>query len=346
MKFMKKKSIDIEQFIKDYQIKNAPVMLYDLKQLRVNVDRILKFKFKYNIEFVFPVKSFPNHKILQFFYDCGFGFDIANENEFAMIKDIIKEDTLISCNGVDIISKKKNYNNIIYNLNSISSLNNSDFYNGVRINSYKKRKTDFSKFGININKINLVPNKEDVISISFHFYDENKLKKLKYIFKNTKKCLDRFENLKYINFGGNWDVLNYNHFEKQLVEIRKNIDSNFKIIFEVGENWFDNCGYLIAKVIGKNEIANKKIFYINAVKDSVAKWSVLRPINLKYEDNNNYITIISGSSCYEKDVFSVLNKSVNLSINEKVVFLGLNGYSYAWCKEFNGSLAPEVIFYD
>lgn len=107
MKYMKKKSIDIEQFIKDYQIKNATVMLYDLKQLRVNVDRILEFKFKYNIEFVFPVKSFPNHKILQFFYDCGFGFDVANENEFAMIKDIIKEDTLISCNGVDVISKKK-----------------------------------------------------------------------------------------------------------------------------------------------------------------------------------------------------------------------------------------------
>lgn len=346
MKYMKKKSIDIEQFIKDYQIKNAPVMLYDLKQLRVNVDRILEFKFKYNIEFVFPVKSFPNHKILQFFYDCGFVFDVANENEFAMIKDIIKEDTLISCNGVDVISKKKNYNNIIYNLNSISSLNNNGFYNGVRINSYKNRKTDFSKFWIDINKINLVPNKEDVISISFHFYDENKLKNLKYIFNDTKKCLDRFENLKYINFGGNWDVLNYNYFEKQLVEIRKNIDSNFKIIFEVGENWFDNCGYLIAKVIGENEIANKKKFYINAVKDSVAKWFVLRPINLKYEDNNNYITIISGCSCYEKDVFSVLNKSVSLSMNEKVVFLGLNGYSYAWCKEFNGSLAPEVIFYD
>ncbi len=343
---MKKKNIDIEQFIKDYQIKNVPAMVYDLKQLRSNIDRILKFKFKYNIEFVFPVKAFPNHKILQFFYDCGFGFDVANENEFALIEDIIKKDTLISCNGVDIISKKKKYNNIIYNLNSISSLNNGNFYNGIRINSYKKMKTDFSKFGIDINKTNLITNKEDIVSIGFHFYDENKLKKLKFIFKNTKKCFDEFKNLKYVNFGGNWNVLNYHLFEKQLVEIRKNIDSNIKIIFEVGENWFDNCGYLITKVIGINEISNKKIFYINAVKDSVAKWSVLKPINLKYEKDNNYVTIISGCSCYEKDVFSVLNKSVNLSMDDKVVFVGLNGYSYAWCKEFNGSISPEVIFYD
>ena len=342
---MKKKSINIEQFINDYQIKNVPVMLYDLKQLKINVDRILKFKLKYNIEFVFPVKSFPHHRILQFFYDCGFGFDVANENEFILIKGIIKEDTLISCNGVDIISRKKNYNNMIYNMNSISSLNDRNFYNGIRINSYKKRKTEFSKFGIDVNNIALVP-KNDIISISFHFYEENKSKKLKYILKNIRKCIDRFENLKYINFGGNWNVLDHNQFEKEIIEIRKNIDSNIKIIFEIGENWFDNCGYLITKVIGENEIQNKKIFYINAVKDCVAKWSVLKPINLKYKKNNDYITIISGCSCYEKDVFKVIAKSVNLSISDKVIFLGLNGYSYAWCKEFNGSFAPEVIFYD
>ena len=342
---MKKKNIDIEMFIKDYPIKSSPVMLYDLKQLKTNIDQILKLKFKYNIELVFPVKSFPNHKVLQFFYDCGFGFDVANENEFSMIKDIIKKNTLISCNGINIISKKTNYDNIIYNLNSISYLNDSDFYNGIRINPYKKAKDGFSKFGIDVNKINLVP-KKDIISLSFHFYAKNKSKKLKFILKNIVKYIDRFEKLKYINFGGNWDVLNYEQFENYLVEIRKSIDNNIKIIFEVGEYWFDNCGYLLAKIVGKNESSNKKIFYINAIKDSVAKWAVLKPINLKYEKGDNYVTIISGCSCYEKDVFSVLNKSVDLSINDKIIFIGLNGYSYAWCKEFNGSSVPEVVFYD
>ena len=188
--------------------------------------------------------------------------------------------------------------------------------------------------------------KKDIISLSFHFYAKNKSKKLKCILKNIVKYIDRFEKLKYINFGGNWDVLNYEQFENYLVEIRKSIDNNIKIIFEVGEYWFDNCGYLLAKIVGKNESSNKKIFYINAIKDSVAKWSVLKPINLKYEKSDNYVTIISGCSCYEKDVFSVLNKSVDLSINDKIIFIGLNGYSYAWCKEFNGSSVPEVVFYD
>ena len=53
MNFMKKKNIDIEMFIKDYPIKSSPVMLYDLKQLKTNIDQILKLKFKYNIELVF-----------------------------------------------------------------------------------------------------------------------------------------------------------------------------------------------------------------------------------------------------------------------------------------------------
>ena len=345
MKFMKKKNIEIKQFLDDYQPKNVPVMIYDLKQLKINIDQILKFKNKYNIEFIFPVKSFPNYKILQFFYDNGFGFDIANENEFSLIKNIIGENTIISYNGVNEISEKKKYNNIIYNINSVESFNEKKFYNGIRINPYKKGKNAFSRFGIEIGKIMLVPN-DNIISLSFHFYDENNMKKLKYILKNIKKYFGKFKKLKYINFGGNWNVLDYKQFENQLIEIRKNIDNNIKIIFEVGENWFENCGYLITKVINKNEIANKKILYINAVKESVAKWSVLKPINLNYEINSNYITIISGCSCYEKDVFDVLDKDVKISINDKIIFKGLNGYSYAWCKEFNGSLAPEVIFYD
>ena len=138
----------------------------------------------------------------------------------------------------------------------------------------------------------------------------------------------------------------FENFEKIIIKARKFIDKNIKIVFEVGENWFDNCGYLITKVIAKNKIDNKKIVYINAVKDSVAKWSVLKPINLNVGKHKNDVYIISGNSCYEKDVFSVVRGEIDLSLNDKIVFIGLNGYSYAWCKEFNGSDVPEVIFYE
>ncbi|MBQ7140080.1 MAG: hypothetical protein IJO32_01095 [Bacilli bacterium] len=340
---MKKK--DINDLIKNYQVNESPLMLYDLSQLKLNIQKLLFLKTKYNVEFLFPVKAFPEYKVLKLFFDFGFGYDIANENEFNTIDKIINKDTLISFNGTPTISNKKEYNNIIYNLNSLNELTNKTFYNGIRINTYIKNKTEFSKFGIPIEKIKSINNKK-IKSISFHFYEENKKKKLKHILNFARKCITIFKNLDYINFGGNWDVIDVSNFERNIIEIRKYIDNKIKIIFEVGENWFENCGYLVTKVISTNEISNKKIFYINAGKDSVAKWSVLKPVNLEYEKEDKFTYIISGNSCYEKDIFTVTNKKVNISINDKIVFVGLNGYSYAWCKEFNGSNSPEVIFYE
>ena len=338
---MIKKSI--KEIIDEYNIKNSCLMLYDLNKLSENVNNVIYLKEKYNVEFIFPVKSFPNSRVLKLFCNYEFGFDIANENEYILVKDIIKDNTLLSFNGISIQSKKSN-NNVIYNMNTLEDVS-KDYYNGVRINTYFNKKTEFSRFGISLKKIHET-NTSNIRSISFHFYDDDKAKKLKHIKKMLAKCVDIFPNLNYINLGGNWNIIDLEKFEKTIIEARKFIDKKIKIIFEVGENWFDNCGYLITKVVGKNEVNNKKIIYINAIKDSVAKWSVLKPINLSIKKQSKNVCIISGNSCYEKDIFSVINGEINLSINDKIVFIGLNGYSYAWCKDFNGSNVPEVIFYE
>lgn len=338
---MKKKSI--KNIIEEYKVDDSCAMLYDLNKLKENIRNIIDLKEKYNIEFIFPVKSFPNDRVLRLFCDYGFGFDIANENEYILVKDIINDKTLLSFTGISMQTKKLK-DNVIYNMNTLQDIS-KDYYNGVRINTYSNKKNEFSKFGISLQKLYKI-NISNIKSISFHFYDENKTKKIKHIKKILANCINIFPHLNYINLGGNWNVIDFENFEKIIVKARKFIDKNIKIIFEVGENWFDNCGYLIAKVVGKNEIDNKKVIYINAVKDSVSKWSVLKPINLNVGKRKNDVYIISGNSCYEKDVFSVVRGEIDLSLNDKIVFIGLNGYSYAWCKEFNGSDVPEVIFYE
>ncbi len=338
---MKKKSI--EKFIDEFKVNNSCIMLYDLNKLKENINNIIYLKEKYNVEFIFPVKAFPNIKVLKLFYNYGFGFDIANENEYNLIKEFINDKTLLSFNGVSAQTKKLNHN-AIYNINTLEDIS-KDYYNGIRINAYIKTRNEFSRFGISIQKLHKL-NVSNIKSISFHFYEENKTKKIKHIKKMLIKCENIFTHLNYINLGGNWNIVDVKNFEKIMVESRKFIDKKIKIIFEVGENWFDNCGYLITKVVGKNEIDNKKIIYINAIKDSVAKWSVLKPIHLNVRNEENDISIISGNSCYERDIFSVVRGNFDLSVNDKIVFIGLNGYSYAWCKEFNGSDKPEVIFYE
>lgn len=338
---MTKKSI--KEIVDDYDIKDSCIMLYDLNKLKENINNIIYLKEKYNVEFMFPVKSFPNSRVLKLFCNYGFGFDIANENEYILVKNIINDKTMLSFNGISVQSEKLN-DNVIYNINTLEDIS-KDYYNGVRINTYFNKKTEFSRFGISIKKLREI-NTYNIKSISFHFYNENKIEKINCIKKMLVSCIEKFPCLNYINLGGNWHIIDFENFEKIIIKARKFIDKKFKIIFEVGENWFDNCGYLITKVVGKNEINNKKIIYINAVKDSVAKWSVLKPINLNVAKQSKNVCIISGNSCYEKDIFSVINGEINLSINDKIVFIGLNGYSYAWCKDFNGSNVPEVIFYE
>ncbi len=338
---MKKKSI--EKIIDEYIVNDVCVMLYDLNKLKENINNIIYLKDKYNVEFIFPIKAFPNVRVLKLFYDYGFGFDIANINEYSLIKDFINDKTLLSFNSVWNQTKIIN-NNVIYNINTLEDIA-KEYYNGVRINPNMKKEKGFCRFGIDMEKLSEIK-ATNIKAISFHFYDENKVQKIKNIEKLLKKSLNIFPYISYINLGGNWNIIDLKSFEKIIKESRKFIAKKIKIIFEVGENWFDECGYLITKVVGKNIISNKNIIYINAIKDSVAKWSVLKPINLKIINQGNNVSIISGNSCYEKDIFSVISGNVDLSLNDKIVFKGLNGYSYAWCKEFNGSNIPEVIFYE
>ena len=340
---MKNKNINC--LLQNLNLQNYPIMLYDLKQLKENINKVLYMREKYNIEFLFPIKAFPNQKVLNLFNNFNFGFDIANDNEYNLIKLFINKNSLISVTGLSEISKKQNCKNIIYNLNDISNIKNISFYNGLRINPYFKVKNEFSRFGITLEDIDKI-NLSQIISLSFHFYNENENNKINIIKNNYKKVYSKTLNLKYFNIGGNWDILNINNFEKNIIKLRKDIPFKIKLLVEVGENWFKNCGYLITKVIGINEIKNKQVIYIDACKESVAKWSVLKPINLNKEINKKKISIISGSSCYEKDIFSVLKNKIDIAVNDQIIFAGLNGYSYAWCKEFNGLNKPEVVFYE
>lgn len=339
---MKKENIN--SFLENLKIKDKSILVYDINKLKSNIESTLFLRDKYNIKFLFPIKSFPNNNIIKVFNSYGFGFDIANEEEYKLIDNYITDKTIISINGINdnfVLDDKKN--NVLNNLNSFNNKINN--YNAVRINTYLKNKLSFSRFGINYGELYKL-NKSKIKSISIHFYDDNKNEKIKYLFPLIIKCIQFFPNLEYFDFGGTWDILNLQQMEKMIKSLRKIIPSNICIVFEVGENWFKNVGYLVAKVYDINYISNKKIISINAVKDCVAKWSILKPINIKKTKNKKIVNIIFGNSCYEKDVFCVLSDDYDFKLGDKIIFEGLNGYSYAWITEFNGSLLPEVIFYE
>ena len=89
---------EFKNYIQSIHI-DEPIIIYNLNILKDNIQKILELSNKYNIQFMFPVKSFPNKKIIQIFKEYNFGFDIANFNELSIISDIINNKTLVSCTG-------------------------------------------------------------------------------------------------------------------------------------------------------------------------------------------------------------------------------------------------------
>ena len=336
---------EFKNYIQSIHI-DEPIIIYNLNILKNNIQKILELSNKYNIQFMFPVKSFPNKKIIQIFKEYNFGFDIANFNELSIISDIINNKTLVSCTGPYLGSlinlKKIKLKKVIFNANSIYQLNHKT--NGIRLNITKNSNfQNFSHFGME----DILNNKDKLLNIeSIHIHLDNisYKKKIKLIEQNIDKILTKFPNLKYFNIGGCWEI-DFNFLENLFQQLRLKIPYNIKILIEIGENWTNNIGYLITKVIDINQIKDKKIIYVNASKDCHAKWSQLKLWQVE-KTSCREKSIFCGMSCYEKDILAFSLNYNNFQIGDKVIFQGINGYSYSWLCQFNGSAKAEVIFYE
>lgn len=337
-----------ENILSKSKIDDKIKIIYDLNQLKENISKLNVIREKYNIQFLFPVKAFPNTKILTIFSKFNFGFDITNYNEYNLIKNLISDDTLISFNGYSI-TKMLPKGTVFYTCQSLSQ--NNEYYNSIRINTNSINKKDFSRFGVSLSNLDKIDT-EKFISLNIHYFSNNKYNDIKKILKLINKALINCKNIKYINLGGNWDINNLNEFEKIVNYFKKNISKDIKLIFEVGENWFKDCGYLVTKVLDINYIDNKKIITILGSKECNAKWSQLKLIypesvkHTKISSISNISNIFVGNTCYEKDVLYFTKNNLDINIGDKLIFSELNGYSFAWITSFNGIELPEVSFYE
>ena len=326
----------------NYRIDQKIIMIYDLKKLKENIVNLQYLKEKYNVQFLFPVKSFPNEKVLGVFSQFNFGYDITNYNEYKLIKPIISSDTIIFINGYDTSSKT--IPGKVFN--TCQSLSQTDKrFNSIRINTNSISNKNFSRFGVDTSNLTKIDTSR-FISLNIHYFSEDKFNERKKIIRLIKKSLCNLKNIRYIDLGGNWNINDLNWFEETIKYFRKHISNDIQLIFEIGEYWFNDCGYLISKVLDINYIGNKKIITILGSKECDAKWSQLNLIYPKCENYGNVSNVFVGNTCFEKDVLYFTRKNVNLDIGDQIIFGGLNGYSYSWITSFNGLLLPEVEFYE
>ena len=238
-------------------------LYYSLHNIKNNIKYYKDLKIK-NLEYIFPVKTFPNSKVLDLFYNSGFYYDVSNKNEENLVK---KYKNLIFYS--DPTNKLKNNNAIRLYVNNLGSHFGFTYDGG-----------SYAIYHIHIS-----------------------LNKSKNIQKKILKIISHldYSKTKYLDIGGSYDSLSYLELYFLLKEIRNIVPRNVKILIEAGSMWFKNSGFLISKVEYINLINQTRFVYVNASRELHTKWSIPKYINTNI-GNNDYI--ICGSTCYEKDLFS------------------------------------------
>ena len=243
-------------------IKYTPCLYYSLNRLENNIKYFSDLSID-NLYFAFPVKAFPNTKILDLFYKYNFYYDVSNENEKKIVD---KYNTLLFYS--DPTNKLKKDNSIRINIEGL----NSHFGLSYDGNSYS------------IYHLHLSTNKNAKVL--------NKI-------METISLLD-FTETEYLDIGGSYDNLNYLQLYMFLKKIRNIVPDNVKIVLEMGSMWFNNAGYLISSVEFLSKANGANFAFINASRDLHTKWSIPLCLNMK-SGINDYV--ICGPTCYENDLF-------------------------------------------
>lgn len=298
---------------------NKPTLLYDLSKIQENINYYLDLKKEFNVEFLFPVKAFPNIKVLDIFKNNSFGFDVSNKNELKFLKNID--------------------NSFIMYSDPTSELQND---NSIRINIYGKYIK--SHFGDNYN------NRNNFEIIHFHIAEEKTNNVIKELLNNLKNI--NYSNVKMLNIGGGYENLTYQQLRELIIDIKRIIPQNVKLILEPGSMWFKKTGYLIAKVKKVRNLRNIEYTYLNASKELHSKWSIPKV----YFISDNIISgdmqtktldyVFCGSTCYEKDIFCTYKTKSQISEKSKIIFNEIEPYSFSWNSSFNGIEKAEVKFYE
>ena len=243
-------------------LKSDLCLYYSLSTIKDNIKYYKDLKID-NLEYAFPVKTFPNDKILNLFYINNFYFDVSNKNEEKLIR---KYKTLNFYSDPTMSIRNNSYIRLyIHNIGSHFGM------------SYDGKSYEIYHIHISLNKDRKIQKKMLEVIASLNY---NKTK--------------------YLDIGGSYDNLSYLEFNLFLSKIRNVVPKKVKILIEAGSMWFKDSGFLVCKVKSINSIGKIKFAYVNASRELHTKWSIPKYININYGDNDY---IICGATCYEKDLF-------------------------------------------
>lgn len=359
--------MNMEKLIQNISSYVTPAIVYDLESIANTVKAIENdSKDIDNIGFLFSVKANRFSGVLNKIKDMNWGVDVASISEFNIVKEIGFSDIYATSPSFKVEELDYMYENgVIPDFNSISQIDlwcknksKKDYKNiGIRIKveipKELKHNTIYDengRFGIDVRDELLMKVIEEnnivVKQLHFHLGEIRNSNVIKATIKNLKDIINSFPYLERINFGGGLTYLYSNVEErknfwtciKEFSNYIKITNKNIKFIFEPGMLITIGSGILVTSVLYLDKFNDDKY---NAIVDAscwnLFSWSpikVLKQIPERQGTKNKYM--ISGSSCYEADIFVGKGEFNRIEVGDRICFAYGGAYVSSMMRNMHG----------
>lgn len=306
----------------------------------------------------FPVKCLPHKDFLKRLSAHVDGFDVSNDTELELIRNLkprlsVSSPALEKINSRKVLSAKKS----IFCIQSQSQLRHAKVSNPfmVRLNPYPSGNSALpSRFGFSINSpspdLVRTMKKKSFFGLATHFGlpDNRSEYVVRYLAAAKRFCLKHQLDPRVMNLGGGW--LGFGEADYRFIaETAKNLFPRAELILESGAEVTRKGITLKSKVIDVQESEDDVFLTVDISIEAHLRWS--RPkINFGYADFQRIGTgrrfWICGSTCSETDrlgpFFQNTHSPPKSYIGKQLIFTDLLGYSIAWNTGFNGRPALKV----
>ena len=348
---------------------SVPAYMFDIKAIEVRMKQIAHLAYLHNIRILLAVKSFPHPEILSLAAEILGGFDVSNYNEYKLVRNVLKDDHIVSITGpnprYDLFADEDIPCFLIVNSHNEQQVEacHPISKNGVLsirlahdglITEKTEGSSPPSRFGFSLSVLELSlqkglfdPEKLDALHIHCGWGKNSTELYLEMLDRVLCFAEQNGLHLKYINLGGGLLPLSFDQIEKLFASIDILVGNSIEVLFEPGQSLDDGCGYIATKVvsIGRKKILKNGLIHHDIVLDISnlchLDWSSYR-VNFFGKAMSDVELTLYGSTCYEGDKIScdilplMCDGKLSIKEGDRVIISNVSGYSYAMQREFNG----------
>lgn len=300
-----------------------------------------------DFSFLFPLKSFPDEKIIEKASRYVDGFDVSNQQELDLCSKYINKQSIVWSSAPFVTNWDSCNKEMIIDINHIDEIGS---YSDDQTLSLRIKLDNISKistrFGVDFEKI-----KELVANNKRYNHFHTHLGNLDNSFDEYIQILDCFKELTKLsdqkltfNFGGGFVCLSQDEIARVAKKALKEL-AGHRIIFEPGRWLSEESGFAIGKVLSLNDN-----FLMTSISPNChLRWISEKP-NFRIIPKNKDISeqeveyTIVGPTCDERDrLAKIKSKLSNITVGDFVIVGGVSGYCATWNHSFNGIPKADIV---